>query len=146
MKRMARFSTLSLAIGIMMLVFGNGTMHLTAQEDAGKKKQDGLVVDWINDFENCEDWRAVATSPLGDTKTRKIPGKPRPMNEQGQPVNEEGQAGEFKNETTDENGITRKNENVLGIKTYFAERGFDRVEAFPPNEYIIRGKARELKF
>ena len=38
-----------------------------------KQKQDGLVVDWINDFEDCEDWRAVSTCPLGDTKTQENP-------------------------------------------------------------------------
>jgi len=43
------------------------------------------------------------------------------------------------------NGITHKSDYVLGIKAYFLDRGFDRVEAFPPNEYIIRGKAREMK-
>jgi hypothetical protein len=155
MKRMTRLSTLSLAIGVMMLFFGSGTINLKAQQDKDtgktetqekKQKQDGLVVDWVNDFEDCEDWRATATCPLGDTKTRKIPGKPRPVNDQGQAVNEDGQPGDFKNEVTDENGISHKNEYVLGIKTYFMDRGFDRVEAFPPNEYIIRGKAREMKF
>src|SRR4030043_890215 len=149
MKRMTRLIILSMAMGIIMLFFGNGTINVKAQEEPKKEqkqKQDGLVVDWMNDFEDCEDWRAVSTCPLGDTKTRKIPGKPRPVNEQGQAVNEDGQAGEFKNEITDENGITHKNEFVLGIKTYFLDRGFDRVEAYPPNEYIIRGKAREIKF
>ena len=148
MKRIARLSTLSFAIGIMMLFIGNGKINLNAQEkkeEVKKERQDGLVIDWINDFEECEDWRAVSTCPLGDSKTRKIPGKPRPVNDQGQPVNEDGQAGEFKAESTDENGISHKNEFVLGVKTYFLDRGFDRVEVFPPNEYIVRGKAREMK-
>ena len=148
MKRIARLSTLSFAIGIMMLFIGNGKINLNAQEkkeEVKKERQDGLVIDWINDFEECEDWRAVSTCPLGDSKTRKIPGKPRPVNEQGQPVNEDGQPGEFKAESTDENGISHKNEFVLGVKTYFLDRGFDRVEVFPPNEYIVRGKAREMK-
>jgi hypothetical protein len=149
MKRMTRLGTLSLAIGLLMLFAGNGSMLLQAQNEPKKEqkqKQDGLVVDWINDFEDCEDWRAVSTCPLGDTKTRKIPGKPRPTNDQGQAVNEDGQPGEFKDDITDENGMPHKNGYVMGIKTYFLDRGFDRVEVFPPNEYIIRGKAREMKF
>jgi hypothetical protein len=155
MRQITRFSILSLAVAIMMLFNGNGAVNLRAQQAAKKEptpvkeekkqKQEGLVVDWLCDFEDCEDWRAVATCPVGDTKIRKIPGKPRPVNDQGQFVNEEGQPGEFKNEFTDDNGITHKNDYVLGVKTYFLDRGFDRVEAFPPYEYIIRGKAREIR-
>ena len=52
---------------------------------------------------------------------------------------------EFPNEITDDNGISHKHEFVLGVKTYFMDRGFDRVEVLPPNEYIIRGKAKEIK-
>jgi len=156
----SRLITLTTAIGFIMLLFGAGGYNLKAQQGNEakdekkaapatttdtKKKQDGLVTDWLNDFESCEDWRANATCPIGDTKIRKIPGKPRPVNENGQPVNESGQPGEFANEETDENGISHKNEYVLGVKTYFMDRGFDRVEAFPPNEYIIRGKAKEIK-
>ncbi len=33
---------------------------------------------------------------------------------------------------------------LLGVKTYFMDR-FDRVEVLPPNEYIIRGNAKEIK-
>ncbi len=153
MERMAKAASLSILLGLAVLFVGNGGVLLNAQQAdpaAGtqqqeKKKQDGLVVDWLDDFEACEDWRADSTSPLGDTKIRKIPGKPRPVNQEGEAVNEDGQTGEFKDEITDENGIARKNQYVLGVKTYFIDRGFDRVEVFPPNEYIIRGKAREIK-
>lgn len=153
MKRKARLAAISIVIGTMFLFFGNVNINLNAQEKKAdtettttkKKKLSGLVLDWINDFESCEDWRANATCPIGDTKIRKIPGKPRPVNDEGKVINEKGTAGEFSNEITDENGITHKNEYVLGVKTYFMERGFDRVEVFPPNEYIIRGKAREIK-
>ncbi|PKL36195.1 MAG: endoflagellar filament sheath protein [Spirochaetae bacterium HGW-Spirochaetae-1] len=152
MKRIAKLASLSIFIGALILFFGNGSINVNAQQGepgAGtqkpKTKQDGLVEDWLNDFEASEDWRADSTCPLGDTKIRKIPGKPRPVNTDGKPVDEDGNAGEFKTEITDENGISHKNEYVLGVKTYFLDRGFDRVEVFPPNEYIIRGKARELK-
>jgi len=110
----------------------------TPGEPADKKKQTGLVEDWMNDFEASEDWRAVATCPIGDTKIRKIPGKPRPLDDNGNII-------DFPDQVTDDNGITHKNEFVLGVKTYFMDRGFDRVEVFPPNEYIIRGKAKEIK-
>ncbi len=155
MERTAKILTLSIIIGVLVLFLGNGTLELIAQPAAGKKgggtttkskkKQDGLVVDWLNDFEACEDWRAISTCPIGETKIRKIPGKPRPVNAEGKLINEKGEPGEFANEIVDENGLTHKNEYVLGVKTYFLERGFDRVEVFPPNEYIIRGKAREMK-
>jgi len=152
MKGKTKPAALSIAIGFMVLFFGIGGINLNAQDPGGdnkgtqnKKKQDGLVIDWLNDFEACEDWRAISTCPLGDTKIRKIPGKPRPVNDDGKIVNEDGSPGEFKEEITDENGITHKNSFVLGVKTYFLDRGYDRVEVFPPNEYIIRGKAREMK-
>jgi hypothetical protein len=31
------------------------------------------------------------------------------------------------------------------VKSYFHEGGFDRVEVSPPNEYIIKGKAKEIR-
>jgi hypothetical protein len=114
------------------------TQPQTQQTQTVKKLQDGLVEDWLNDFEDCEDWRAVATCPLGDTKIRKIPGKPAD-------IKENGDITPIEINLTDDNGITHKNEFVLGVKTYFTARGEDRVEVYPPNEYIIRGKAKEMK-
>ena len=150
-------AALSILLGAVILFFGNGTGVLKAQETApaapaadnkSKKKQDGIVEDWLNDFESCEDWRANATCPIGETKIRKIAGKPRPMNAEGQIINEKGEVSEdgFSEQTeADENGLIHENKYVLGVKTYFMDRGFDRVEVFPPNEYIVRGKAREMK-
>jgi len=147
----------------LVVFFGNSIMNLNAQEDdaktttdtttttetttttTSKMLKDGIVEDMINDFENCEDWRALSTCPLGDTKIRKIPGKPRPVNKEGKFVNEEGQPGEFQDKFVDDNGISHNNAYVLGVKTYFVDRGYDRVEVFPPNEYIIRGRAREIR-
>ncbi len=154
MKMNARTAALSVIITLSLFMIGNDAIYLNAQEQPGtggteagqpQLQKDGLVTDWLNDFEACEDWRAESTCPLGETKIRKIPGKPRPVNEKGEFVNEQGQPGEFPAEVTDENGISHKNDYVLGVKTYFKERGYDRVEVFPPNEYIIRGKAREIK-
>ena len=152
MNRKLKVAALSILFGISVSIIGSDVSYLLAQQQgtgnqtAGDRpKQDGIVTDWLNNFEDCEDWRAVATCPLGETKIRKYPGKPRPMKD-GQPVNEAGEPGEFADETVeDETGIVHKNAFVLGVKTYFMDRGFDRVEVFPPNEYIIRGRAKEVK-
>ncbi|MCP4131646.1 MAG: endoflagellar filament sheath protein [bacterium] len=161
MKIRVKEAALSVVIGALVVFVGNGGIDLGAQPAGGgtaggttdpattttssKKATDGLIEDWMNDFEACEDWRAEATCPIGDSKIRKIPGKPRPVNVDGKAVDEEGNPGDFKTDVTDDNGIGHKNEYVLGVKTYFLDRGFDRVEVFPPNEYIIRGKAREVR-
>jgi len=151
MKREVKALFIPVLIGLLVILVGDLNIQVNAQnaqnQPAGtqqgqsQKKQDGLVEDWLNDFEDCEDWRAVATCPLGDTKIRKIPGKPQIVKDDGTvedpkdpPIN-----------LTDDNGVTHKSDNVLGVKTYFIDRGNDRVEVFPPNEYIIRGKAKEFK-
>jgi len=147
MKREVKLLLPVFMIGLAIIFFGIGDITLQAQQTESKKEtsaagpqkqKTGLVEDWMSDFEACEDWRARSTTPLGDTKIRKIPGKPRPLDEQGNIV-------EIPNEVTDDNGLTHKNENVIGVKSYFVDRGYDRVEVLPPNEYIIRGKAKELK-
>jgi hypothetical protein len=142
MRREVRSFILSLAIGGLIVAVGGGNIVVQAQEaqqaQQQKKQQTGLVEDWMDDFEASEDWRAMATCPIGETKIRKIPGKPRPIDENGNEVN-------YPDAITDENGITHENKYVLGVKTYFMDRGFDRVEVFPPNEYIVRGKAKEIK-
>lgn len=142
MRREVRSFILSLAIGGLIIAVGGGNIVVQAQEaqqaQQQKKQQTGLVEDWMDDFEASEDWRAMATCPIGETKIRKIPGKPRPIDDNGNEVN-------YPDTITDENGITHENKYVLGVKTYFMDRGFDRVEVFPPNEYIVRGKAKEIK-
>jgi hypothetical protein len=141
-------------IGILILFLGTSNFYLQAQQTTQKathstktssvtttapeKQKNGLVEYWVNDFETCEDWRAISTSPLGDVKIMKIPGKPRPFDDQGNAV-------EYPNEITDDNGITHKCEYVLGVKSYVMDRGYDRVEVLPPNEEIIPGKAKEIK-
>jgi hypothetical protein len=152
MKREVRSVLPVIMTGLLAIFLGISVSNVQAQQSEKKepekkeaaksqepqKQKTGLVEDWMSDFEACEDWRATSTSPVGDTKIKKIPGKPRPFDEQGNAV-------DSPNESTDENGITHKNENVIGIKTYVVDRGYDRVEVLPPNEYIIRGKAKELK-
>lgn len=143
MKKEVVSITLSILIGFVFLFVGSKDINLHAQQTPQKppeqkKQKTGLIEDWLNDFESCEDWRAVPTSPIGDTKIRKIPGKPRPVDKSGELV-------EYPNNITDDNGLSHKNEYVLGVKSYFIDRGYDRVEVLPPNEYIIRGKAKEIK-
>jgi hypothetical protein len=53
------------------------------------------------------------------------------------------QNGEYKPVSDDQAERIGKN-YVLGVKTYFADRGFDRVEVAPPQEYIIKGQARQV--
>jgi hypothetical protein len=147
MKKEVKLALPVFIIGLLIVFLGTGDIYLQAQQAGGQtapattetqKQKTGLVEEWMSDFETCEDWRAVSTSPLGDTKIRKVPGKPRPVDEEGNIV-------ETPNEITDDNGLTHKNENVIGVKSYFVDRGYDRVEVLPPNEYIIKGKAKELK-
>ncbi len=153
MKREVKPVILSILMGIMIFLVGNGNLALRAQGDPNKASENqqvktGLVWDWMNDFENCEDWRAVATCPLGETKTRKIEGRPRIVNDDGSvslvQTKELGLKGS-EEKGTDENGFEHEMKYVLGVRTYFMDRGFDRVEVFPPNEYIIRGKAKEVR-
>jgi hypothetical protein len=153
MKREVKSVILSILIGILVFLVGNGKLIGQQAAPADKSASDkvqktGLVWDWMNDFENCEDWRAIATCPLGETKTRKLEGRPRIVNDDGSvsvvPTKDLGlEGGEDKG--TDENGFDHEVKYVLGVRTYFMDRGFDRVEVFPPNEYVIRGKAKEIR-
>lgn len=100
--------------------------------------QTALALETLEDFEQSEDWRAKSTCPLGETRALKIV-----------------QRGDIR-ATDDENAAPPPQEaysiaqnpeapnHILGVKTYFNERGFDRVEIFPPHEYTIRGKARQF--
>lgn len=143
MKREVWLFFVSILTATLFLLVGNDTATINAQDETPKKVEvqpDGLVWDWLNDFENCEDWRALATSPLGDTKIRKIDGRPVKM-ENGKVVPILGGADLDEKDKS----IVHDSKYVLGVKTYFIDRGFDRVEVFPPNEYIIRGKAKEVR-
>ena len=149
MNRKFKAAALSIIIGALVIIIGYNSSGLLAQTDTAKagdgKDKTGLIVDWLNDFEDCEDWHAVSTCPLGDTKIRKYAGKPNPMKD-GKPVNDKGEPGDFPDTSPEEEGnIVHQNKYVLGVKTHFMDRGFDRVEVFPPNEYIIRGKAKEIR-
>ncbi|MBX7087754.1 MAG: endoflagellar filament sheath protein [Leptospirales bacterium] len=98
----------------------------------------GLEVILLDDFEESEDWHARSTCPLGETTTLKMVqrGEIRAADdEQSKPP--EGESLNVQNNPDNPN-------HILGIKTYFDNRGFDRVEVKPPHEYVIKGKARQF--
>jgi hypothetical protein len=102
--------------------------------DQGKKNVAALEDILLNDFENSEDWRAQSTTPLGDTKIKKVI--------QVGPIEDVTNPNEI---TPDEKGRFVEGQNhVLGVKTFYVERGFDRVEVRPPHEYIVQGIARQM--
>ena len=98
----------------------------------------GLYIEVLEDFEDAEDWKAKSTSPIYPSKTLKLI-----------------QRGEIRS-TSDDNSsppleesysLSQSPDNpnhILGVKGYFQDQGFDRVEVSPPQEYRIRGKARQF--
>lgn len=112
--------------------------------DGGKWPLDRVV---LEDFEEAEDWRARSTTPLGETKLVKMAQRgiiKDVFDERSVPLLKNDK-GEFSEIPSDEQLKNRVDKNhILGIKTYFANRGFDRVEVSPPHEYIIKGKARQI--
>lgn len=110
---------------------GTATTTTTAK---GPNDQSLLKDFFLSDFENAEDWRAFATSPLGETKVRKTI--------QLGPIRDVFNPDQI---TDDEKKDFEENKNhVLGIKTNFVDRGFDRVEIMPPHEYTVKGVARQI--
>ncbi len=102
--------------------------------DQGEQSETRLADKLLNDFENAEDWRAFSTSPLGETKIKKVV-----------------QVGQIEDQTNP-NSLTEEEKqtfvegenHVLGVKTFFVDRGFDRVEVKPPHEYAIKGYGRQV--
>lgn len=102
------------------------------------QNQSPLVQIDLEDFEQAEDWHAKATSPIGETKTLKLVqrGEIRATDDENMRPPE----GEALSVEVDPNNPN----HVLGVKTYFLNRGFDRVEVKPPHEYVIKGKVRQF--
>ncbi|MCB1159834.1 MAG: endoflagellar filament sheath protein [Leptospiraceae bacterium] len=110
--------------------------------DSGKKDPLERVI--LEDFEEAEDWRAKSTTPLGETKIVKMVQRgliKDVFDERSVPM-VKGDNG-LKPASDGQEELMNKN-HILGVKTYFANRGFDRVEVSPPHEYIIKGKARQV--
>jgi hypothetical protein len=92
----------------------------------------------------AEDWKAKSTSPLGETKTLKMIQRgliKDVFDEKSTPDAYDVKTGSYSDAKQEER--IGKN-HILGVKTYFANRGFDRVEVAPPQEFIIKGKARQV--
>lgn len=130
-------SLVSVILAVLLVVPVNAQEQQA--EDDGQISSNELRYDTIrtlllNDFEAAEDWRAYATSPLGTTKIKKII--------------QRGYIEDVFNpkELSDEerNKFQPGSNHVLGVKTYFKEKGYDRVEVKPPQEYSIRGIGRQF--
>ena len=130
---MSKFKSMIIAGVVIALagavgVYAQGT---TPEED---KPQGNIVDNRLDNFESSEDWRAFATSPLGDTKTKKMI--------QVGPI-EDVRNPDDMNQNEKDTFVEGQN-HVLGVKTYFVDRGFDRVEVKPPHEYVVDGRAVQL--
>ncbi|MCE9501243.1 MAG: flagellar filament outer layer protein FlaA [Leptospira sp.] len=142
-----------------MLLFFFGVMSLNGQganqppatqpqnqpqnDQAGKT--DPLEKIILEDFEEAEDWRARATTPLGETKILKMVQRGIMKDVFDENTVPDGVDKDKDGKVTDPEQRNRIDKNhLLGVKTYFANRGFDRVEVSPPHEYIIKGKARQV--
>ena len=126
---------------LMMLVAMASVSYVGAQDKTAVEPLERVT---LEDFELAEDWKAKATSPLGETKTLKMIQRgliKDVFDEKSTPDAFDVKTGSY----TDAKQEDRVGKNhILGVKSYFANRGFDRVEVSPPQEYIIKGKARQV--
>ncbi|MCC6275776.1 MAG: endoflagellar filament sheath protein [Leptospiraceae bacterium] len=115
----------------------------TANQPAAEKPKDPLDKSALEDFEEAEDWRAKSTTPLGETKILKMIQRGTMKDVFDEKTVPDALANESEQEKQEQRTRINKN-HILGVKTYFTNRGFDRVEVAPPHEYIIKGKARQV--
>jgi hypothetical protein len=108
------------------------------QNGAQPAKDGNLILETLDHFEEAEDWVARSTTPIGETKILKLVqrGEIRAADDE----NARPEAAESISSAQDPNNPN----HILGVKTWFEERGFDRVEVKPPHEYKITGKARQF--
>ncbi len=103
----------------------------------------------LDDFERrATDWIAVGTSPLGVTAARTIiyPSAVVKKPTEAQQQNQQQAAQQPAQTQQQVYGLPPNHgKYCLGVKTYFAEKGFDRVEIIPPHPWIIKGKLREIR-
>jgi hypothetical protein len=127
---------------LMMLIMMVSASYVGAQDKTTAVEPLERVT--LEDFEMAEDWKAKSTSPLGETKTLKMIQRgliKDVFDENSTPDAYDIKTGTYSDAKQEER--VGKN-HILGVKTYFASRGFDRVEVAPPQEYIIKGKARQV--
>ena len=100
--------------------------------------EQGLSLEVLEDFEEAEDWNAKGTSPGGDTKLLK-------MVQRGE-IKTYGEDGETPPQDESYSiAQTPDNPNhILGVKTFFGDMGFDRVEVSNAQPFKITGKARQF--
>lgn len=101
----------------------------------------------LEDFEEAEDWKAKSTTPLGETKVLKMVqrGQIKDVFDEKTIPDVRQPDGTYKPITDPDKQTDRIGKNhILGVRTFFQNRGFDRVEVSPPHEYIIKGKARQV--
>jgi hypothetical protein len=143
------YKKLMLMVSIMLLLSSaayaevDGTNNAGSSDNGGAK--DALEKVVLEDFEEAEDWRARSTTPLGETKLVKMVQRgliKDVFDEKSVPMVKDDK-GQYAPVSEKQEEKINKN-HILGIKTYFANRGFDRVEVSPPHEYIIKGKARQV--
>ena len=116
------------AVAVLAQQAGGGA----AQPQQNTAKTEPLQRLTLEDFEQSEDWVARATCPLGETKTLKM-------------VQRGLIKDVFDENLVPQNGGDKIDQNhILGVKTFFNDRGFDRVEVKPPHEYVIKGKIRQV--
>ncbi|MBE7413308.1 MAG: flagellar filament outer layer protein FlaA [Leptospiraceae bacterium] len=131
-------------IAVTSSVFGQQPANQPpANQPAGDKPKDPLDKIALEDFEESEDWRAKSTTPLGETKTLKMIQRGTMKDVFDEKTVPDALANESEQEKQEQRTRINKN-HILGIKTFFVNRGFDRVEVAPPHEYIIKGKARQV--
>ena len=127
---------------LMMLILIVSASYVGAQDKTTAVEPLERVT--LEDFEMAEDWKAKSTSPLGETKTLKLIQRgliKDVFDEKSTPDAYDVKTGSYSDAKQEER--IGKN-HILGVKTYFANRGFDRVEVAPPQEFIIKGKARQV--
>lgn len=134
---------------LLMMLMTAAMASLSAQDNkpaagGGGDKAEALERVTLEDFEQAEDWRARSTCPLGETKTLKMVQRgliKDVFDEKSTPDDYDVKTGDYKDVKQEEK--IGKN-HILGVKTYFANKGFDRVEVSPPQEYVIKGKVRQV--
>lgn len=101
-----------------------GSQDLGGENFAGmffpkESSQQKLEIKLIEDFENCESWRALMPSDQGLARSKKVIGVPDKLKNQG-------------------------GKHVLGVKQWSYSRGFNWVDISPPTPIVIAGKAKGL--
>ena len=118
---------------------GGDTGKTDPNKNAGQT-QTGYYLELLtlDDFEEAEDWRARSTCPLGITKTLK-------MVQRGPIISVDNSQEAMPGQCNVNEKACEDNPNhIMGVKTFFDDRGFDRVEISPPHEFVIKGKARQF--